>query len=460
MSDFSHLHVHTIFSALDGVASPDDYFGVSSEREYPALAITEHGNMASIPDAYWASLKHGVKFIPGAEIYYNNHKDEKRKLESEGKKIKDLPDGYFKDKINKSRHLTVLCKNMTGYGNLLQIRQSAYLDTKTNLYKQPQATFEILDQNREGLIVLSGCMNGPLSFELRHYIEHKRANDNKNDKLAEQRLKDALSIAKNFKELFGDDYYIELQMPGVEDDVELFRQLLRVANGLHIKTVLTNDAHYITADDYFLQKIMMAVGQNTTVDSPDLFISKSRSGYFKTREELYRTFTLGHIDQEEPIPYKQRDVSESDFNAACDNTLEIADKCGRFVPDTSIKLPRIKDDVKVLKALINKGLREKGLSKNKTYVKRAVFELNRIIEKEFTSYFLICRDIVRQSTQKLGMPVGPRGSAGGSLVCYLIGIHEIDPVFWNLPFERFLSSARGGKQLKVYMEDDVERKPK
>jgi len=445
MSDFVHLHCHSFFSPMDGVAAPSEYFEECKKRGYVAIALTEHGNMASIPDAHAASKATGVKYIIGCELYYNDYENERRKLEESNIKVREIKDEITKLRMIRQRHLTVLCKSTDGYKNLLNIRRLSY----DYFFFKARANIKLLSDNKENLIVLSGCMNGPISFELRNYIATK---DEKYKNLA-------IKTASVFKKMFGEDFYIELQMPGVENDVMLFSQLFQLSKELNIKAVLTNDAHYITAEDYNIQKIMMSIDQDVPFDSPNLFISKSTSGYFKTREELKQTFLHGHKVGEETLPaYKVDGITMSDFDAACDVTLEIADKCKEFKPDTSTKLPIIEDAENKLWKLVAQGLKRNNLHENKIYKDRVKFEMSRIIEKEFCSYFLICRDLVQKSTIGLQMPVGPRGSAGGSLVCYLIGIHEIDPIKWDLSFDRFLSSSRGGKMLRINMDSDEEIK--
>lgn len=442
VEEFVHLHTHTHYSPLDGCATPKEYFEECAKRNYKAIAITEHGNMASVPDCYWLSRDTGIKYIPGVELYYNDGEAKRKEivqnLTSNGKKVSDMGDDD-KNRYNRHRHLTVLCKNMIGYKNLLNIRHESYLH---GFYRKPRTSFDMIKRHHEGLIILSGCMNGPISFEIMEYINKQKT---LGKKFCNIYLKNALKIARDFKNLMGDDYYIELQMPGVENDVELFRELLKIAKVLNIKAVLTNDAHYIDEQDYELQRIMMAIDQGTTVDSEKLFISDSKSGYLKTRQQLRETFTSSYMDD---------NITLDDFELMCDNTIEITNKCTKFEPDLDFKLPVIENADDKLKKLTGMQLIKMGLHKDKRYIHRLKHELDRIIEKEFSSYFLICRDIVKKSTD-MGMPVGPRGSAAGSLVCYLIGIHDIDPILMNLSFERFLSSSRGGKLLEAHMDGDV-----
>ena len=228
-SEFVHLHNHTLFSMLDGVAQPEQYFEACVEREWPAFAITEHGVLNSVPDAYWSAKKLGVKYIVGCEIYYNDYEPMRRELESKGSKITQIraEDEELAMRISRNRHLTVLCKNMTGYENLLKINMEAW---EHGFYYRPRVWFDLLAKYSEGLIVLSGCMNGPVSHELRH-----------GNNLSSGYVTGAIDYVKRFRDVFGDDYYIELQMPGIEGDIKVMQQLAIIAEKLKIKPIVSND---------------------------------------------------------------------------------------------------------------------------------------------------------------------------------------------------------------------------
>ena len=303
--------------------------------------------------------------------------------------------------------------------------------------------FDQLAKHHEGLIILSGCFNGPVSHELR--------NNNFSQKKGSPYI-GAVDYVKKFREVFGEDYYIELQMPGVEGDIELFQQLAAIADHLKIKTVITNDTHYLDRKDFELQKLMMAIDQKVTITDPNLFHVNSDEQYLKTRYELRATF----------IRRGFKDATSSDlFEKSCDNTLEVADKCTTFKPNLDPKLPNTENGKEILVRLAAEGLKKRGLHKdlNKylvdgvmvTHLEQTQIELNRFIEKGFESYFLITEDLIRCSKSR-GWPIGPaRGSCGGSLVCYLIGIQSLNPLYWGLSFNRFLSPARGGWMQTVTM---------
>jgi len=453
-SRFVHLHVHTIFSPLDGIASPEEYMKRCAELGMPAMAITDHGSMASFPDAYFAGKNNHVKFIPGCECYYNDMHPELVKFNEErdrgGQTWQSLKekDPEKWERLRRHRHVTILAKNHVGYKNLINMVSDAW---ETGFYYKPRIWMEKLDKYREGLIVLTGCMNGPLCYEVRSAVAAKRDGDTPR---ANRYIKMANKWLLKMKEIFKEDLYIEMQMPGIDLDgsVEAFRFCAYWSDKYSVKSVITNDCHYIKREDFEVQKCMMAVDQNVKIDSPDLFIVNSDEQFFKTRDDLREAFLKDYSNG----------VKIEKFEESCDNTLEAAEKCDGFKPDLSPKLPHIEDADKKLTIMVYKALKEKGLLDNQkkyhmdggmvTHREQVAVELKRIISKGFASYFIITKDLVHYSL-KQGWDVGPaRGSAGGSLVCYLLGIHELDPLKWGLSFNRFMSPSRGGNLLKVSLE--------
>jgi DNA polymerase-3 subunit alpha len=466
-TEFVHLHNHTVFSVLDGVATPEQYAEQCHERGYPAMSATEHGHMASVPDMYLAFRKYGIKYIPACEIYFNDWEPRRQELEQQGIKIrspewrKNNPD--IAARITRNRHLTVLCKNKTGYHNLLKLTTQAY---ETGLFGMGRTQynriwFDKLCEFKEGLIILSGCLNGPVSHELRY----RKLKDREGNLLCErtrgEAFDDAVAYVKKFKSVFGEDFFIELQMPGIEPvdswgeatvaDESVFRWQVAIADKFKIRTALANDIHYLQRKDFELQKLMMAVAQETTMNSPDLFHVNSSEQYMKSRAELWARFKNGDYS---------KGFDDAVFEAMCDNTLAIAERCEIFEVDTSPKIPEIENADDEIRKIVAKRLHAGGFDKDPrkflidgkevTYVEQAKIELNRFIDKGFSSYFLITRELVDYGRRQ-GWPFSPRGSAGGSLVCYLLGIHSIDPMLWGLSFDRFLSPSRGGYMLNIDM---------
>ena len=456
-TDLVHLHSHTLYSMLDGVASPMQYAEECYKRKYPAMAITEHGHMASVPEAYAAFKQYGIKYIPGCEIYFNAYEPKRQELLQAGINVRSLDwrknNPELASRIIRNRHLTVLCKNKTGFENLLKLTTQAY---ETGLFgvsmkQYNRIWFEKLCEYREGLIILSGCLNGPVNHELRTKQITDREGNIIRDIDKKERLESALKYIKQFKDVFQDDYYMELQMPGVEGDVFAFQTSIMLADHFKIKTVLANDSHYMERKDFQIQKIMMAIAQETTIDSPDLFHVNSDEQYFKSRPELYDRFKNNDYS---------KGLSDTAFELMCDHSLEIADKCEHIEFNTDPKIPVVQNADDELRRLVAKRLVELNLHKNTkrfiidgrevTYSDQAKIELNRFIEKGFASYFLITKDIIEHGKSR-GWPFTARGSAGGSLVCYLLRITSVDPLAWGLSFDRFLAPSRGGYMLDVKM---------
>lgn len=458
--EFVHLHNHTVFSALDGVATPEQYAEQCYKRGYPAMSATEHGHMASVPDMYLAFKKYKLKYIPGCEIYFNDFEPRRQELVAQGVKIRS-PE-WRKDnlelsqRINRNRHLTILCKNETGFHNLIKLTTQAYATGLFGLGRTQynRIWFDKLCEFKEGLIVLSGCLNGPICHELRFKQLTDREGTVHRDRTKEERITDAVRWIKKFKAVFGEDFMLETQMPGIEGDDVVFRNIVDFGDRFKIPVTIANDCHYLGREDFIIQKVMMAIEQETTVDSPDLFHVNSDEQYMKTREELWVRFKNGGYS---------KGIDDGVFEKMCDNTLMIADKCRPLDVDMSPKIPEFKDADNEIKLLVAKRMKQLGLDKvtkrflidgrEVTYVEQAKIELQRFIDKGFASYFLITRDLVNHGRSK-GWPFSPRGSAGGSLVCYLLGIHVIDPMLWNLSFDRFLSPSRGGYMLNVKMPSD------
>ncbi|MDP1712602.1 MAG: PHP domain-containing protein [Candidatus Nanopelagicaceae bacterium] len=446
-TEFVHLHSHTLFSTLDGIASPRQYLEKSVERKWPAAAFTEHGNMASVPDAYFSARELGIKPILGCEIYYNDDHHRLMDFTARGGKIReykkseDPREQEQYQRLIRNRHLTVLCRNLTGYRNLLHVMRTAW---EEGMYRRPRVWFDLLAKHKEGLVILSGCLSGPTPFELRryeHWMNEDQMTGNKKQ-LAEECLRRGVASFVKFKKTFGDDFYVELQMPGVPGDVTVFKKMLELADKTKTKTVLTADTHYMVREDHFIQVVMMAIDQDTTVTDPELFHVNSDEQFYKSRAELRHTFMTKEYSAGVPL---------SEFERACDGTLEVADKVEKIVFDVDPKFPHIDDAPGLLRRKCAAALVKKGLHKNEQYTKRLKLELDRIIEKGFADYFIITQDIVNFSRSHGENNGTGRGSVGGCLVAYLLGIHSLDSIKWNLSFDRFLSSSRGGIMLKVTM---------
>lgn len=458
-SQFVHLHAHSIFSFLDGVSSPQQYAERCYNLGYPAMAATEHGHMGSVPDMYVAFKQYGLKNLVGCEIYYNDYEPVRQQMHADGIKYRSpewrKQNPALASRIFRNRHLTVICKNEKGVENLIKLTTQAY---DTGLFglgrtQYNRIWFEKLCEHKEGLIILSGCLNGPVSHELRFNELKDKEGNVTFERGFKNCVDDAVKYVKKFKAVFGDDYFMELQMPGVENDEKVFKWQVELADKFKVQPVITNDCHYMHRRDFILQKIMMAISQETTVNSPDLFHVNSDEQYMKTREELYERFKDNGYSN---------GIDDRYFNLACDNTLEIASRCDKLDVDSTPKIPSIDRSDNELVRIVTDRLKSLGLDREKkkfpvdgrmvTYSEQTKIELMRFIEKGFSSYFLITYDLINYG-RKQGWPFMPRGSGPGSLVCYLLGISSIDPLKWGLSFDRFLSPSRGGFNLNVKLPE-------
>lgn len=393
MSNFVHLHVHTQYSMLDGLCRIGQLIDKVVEFQQPAVAITDHGNMHGAVSFYNSCQKQAIKPIIGCELYLakNSRFDKQLRIGS---------DQY---------HLTVLAENFTGYQNLMKLISIANLEGFS--YK-PRVDLEILNTHAKGLVVLSGCMSS-LTSKL----------------LAEGKIDEATNIFSQFKDIFKQNYYIEIQRhPSIEKQKELNNQLIKIARQLDIPLVASNDAHYLNPDDAEAQDALLCVQTRKLIsDSKRMKMIDNPDYYFKSTQEMLDLF--------------------ADLPEAVDNTLKIADQCNLQIPTGKMifpkfALPENETEASYLKKLTLIGLKEKYPTVTKEHLDRMDYELTVIHQKGYDAYFLITYDFVKWAKDH-GIGVGPgRGSAAGSIVSYALDITTLDPLAHNLPFERFLNPER------------------
>jgi len=388
-ADFVPLHLHTEYSLLDGAIRISELTQRAVEFKMPAIAITDHGNLFGAVEFYQKASKAGLKPIIGCEVYITHA--------SRFEKTK----GYF--------HLILLSKDMTGYKNLVKIVTQAYTE---GFYYKPRVDRQLLESHNEGLIALSACLKGEVPYLLNH-----------------EQPDQAKETAIWYKELFGpSNYYLELQENGLPEQTIVNKKLIALSKELDIKLVATNDCHYLNKDDYTAHDILICIQTGKTVDDPNRLKFGTDQLYFKSPDEMKAAF--------------------SEVPEAVLNTREIAEKCNLTFELHKFKLPvyHISDGGapdSFMKELALKGLHEKfGENPKQEYVERFEREIKIIEKMGFSSYFLIVCDFIGFARKK-GIPVGPgRGSAAGSLVAYCLGITNLDPLKYDLLFERFLNPYR------------------
>ena len=390
---FVHLHVHTEYSLLDGACRLDRLCSVAKERGQNAIAITDHGNLFGAVDFYKIAKKYGLKPIIGCEVYVASR--------SRFDKVHGID--------SNRHHLVLLCENETGYKNLIKLVSAAWVD---GFYTKPRIDRELLEKHHEGLIALSACLAGEIPKLI----------------LNSEYLK-AKETALWYSELFGKDhYYLEMQNHSIPEQMIVNEALIRLSNETGIPLVSTNDVHYVNKEDAYTQKILICIATNHTVDEENSLEFTSDNFYLKTEDEMRALFPQ--------IP------------SAIDNTQKIADMCNFDFEFGKTKLPNfiVPDDYshyEYFKKKCYEGLEKRyGKNPDSLYVDRLEYELSVINNMGYVDYFLIVSDFI-QYARDHGIPVGPgRGSGAGSICAYCMGITNIDPIKYNLIFERFLNPDR------------------
>ncbi|MCS7245219.1 MAG: DNA polymerase III subunit alpha [candidate division WOR-3 bacterium] len=384
--DFVHLHVHSEYSLLDGVASIKDLVTTCKEYGMSAIALTDHGNLFGIIDFYEKALEVGIKPILGMEAY-----------------VSPVPIDKKPDSKSSYYHITLIAKNDQGLKNLYKLSTISYLE---GFYSKPRIDKNLLEKYSDGIIVLSGCLKG----EIPQYIL-------KND------YDSARKAVEWFRDVFKDDFYLELQDVGIKENIQVNKELLELAKKYEIKVVATNDVHYIKKEDSKIQEILLAIHTKSKLSDPKRFKIETNEIYLKRPEEMYELF--------------------KGYEKALLNTLEISEKCNYSIKldPNNLKLPKVNKNLN-LQELAYEGLEKKLGKVDDKYKQRLEMELEVIKKLGFEGYFLIVYDIVHYARSE-NIPVGPgRGSAAGSLVLYALDITQIDPIKYNLLFERFLNPER------------------
>ena len=417
---FTHLHLHTEYSLLDGANKIKALAKKVKELGMTSVAMTDHGNMFGTIDFYNTMRKEGIKPIIGMEAYVHNQKE--------------LGDKSVRQRF----HLCLYAKNEIGYKNLMYLSSKAYLE---GFYYYPRINWDLLKENSEGLICSSACLQGEVNWHLNL--------SERNLKFGAKGYEEAKRIALKYKEVFGDDFYLEIMRHGIGDQHRIDKQIIQLSQETGIKIVATNDTHYTNPEDADAHEAFMCIAMNKLYDDPNRLRHSVHEFYVKSPEEMAELF--------------------ADIPEAIEATQEIADKCnleiklGNPTPpnfkfardraaDIGLQLPEPEQEYSLEndKALFieesRRGL-ERRLKivpeeKHQEYRDRLQVEIDIINNMKFPGYMLIVWDFVK-AAKDMGIPVGPgRGSAAGSLVAYSLEITDIDPMPYGLLFERFLNPER------------------
>ncbi|MFL0555873.1 DNA polymerase III subunit alpha [Paenibacillus barengoltzii] len=400
MDSFVHLHVHSEYSLLDGAARLEDLVAKAAASGMKALALTDHGVMYGAVPFYKLCKKHGIKPIIGCEVYFTAGSRKER--------------GSRQDQP--IHHLILLAKNETGYRNLMKLCSIGHLE---GFHYKPRIDWDALQRHREGLVCLSACLGGEVPFHLLrgHYEEAKKA-------------------ALRYQAAFGEDFYLELQDHGIPEQKKVNPLLVQLAGEIGAELVVTNDAHYLSKEDAEVQDVLICVGTGKTVDDEDRLKMHTNQLYLKTAEEMAQLFP--HLPE------------------AYANTAKIADSCelelefDRHILPAYRPIPEGHTAGSYLAELCQQGLVDRygeldvwrDLTEREKLEQRLRYELEIIASMGFSDYFLIVWDFIAFAHRN-GIATGPgRGSSAGSLVAYVLRITDVDPIKYNLLFERFLNPER------------------
>jgi DNA polymerase III subunit alpha len=407
MKPFVHLHVHSEYSLLDGVARIKKLVKTIGEYNMPAVALTDHGNLFGAFKFYKEIMSHNQK------VKEHNQKEENK--DDQKTPIKGIIGSEFyvaSDRLQRAgrpelAHLVILAKNQQGYKNLVKLSSLSYTE---GFYYKPRIDYDLLEKYSEGLICLSGCLAG----DIPQFI------------LARQ-FDDAEKLALRLKAMFGKDFYLEIQNHKMPDQIEVMQKLAEMSKKLDIKLVATNDAHYIYKEDAETQDVLMCLQMGKQYDDPNRMRFPYDEFYIKTYEEMQEAFR--------------------GYEEALQNTIEIMNKCEqvhikheKLIP--SYTPPNGLTPSEYIRQIVAEGLEKKYPQPTEEITKRIELELSVIERMGFVDYFLIVWDFIKYA-KSINVAVGPgRGSGAGSIVAYLMGITDIEPLKYNLLFERFLNPDR------------------
>jgi len=389
------LHLHSEYSLLDGAIKLKNLCAFAKQNDMPAVAVTDHGVMYGAIDFYKTAKEMGVKPLIGCEFYvYQGDLSEKNQSK------------------NLLNHLVLIAKDKQGYANLVKLVSIAHCE---GFYYKPRVNFELIKKYSEGLICLSACVHGEVAYLI-----------------LQKELQQAKEKAQQYKELFKEDYYIELQDHGLDSQKRANPDLINIAKELNIELVITNDSHYLRKEDADFHDTLLCLQTNALKSDENRFHFPNNEFYVKTVSELRDAFKW--IDSET-------------FEKAIKNTVEIAEKCHLIIemgnsPLPHYDVPKTHTMESYLEFKVREGLNKRYKEITPEIEARVKYELGIIEQMGFSAYFLITWDFIHFAKQS-GIPVGPgRGSAAGSIVAYSLEITDLDPIRHNLLFERFLNPER------------------
>jgi DNA polymerase-3 subunit alpha len=418
---FVHLHVHTDFSLLDGACETSELLDEASRQKMPAVAITDHGNLFAAANFFYEASKRDVKPIIGCEVYVA--KGSRHDRGEKSAPVRTLPNGdqgEIEPGARGSNHLVLLCENLEGYHNLIKLVSAGFLE---GFYYKPRIDYDLLAKHNKGLIALSACLRGPVT-----------------ESVVEERLDQARENAYRLRDIFGKgNFFLEVQDQGLEIEKGVNRDLVRLSKETGIPLIATNDCHYLHHDDAHAQEVLLCIQTGKSMSDTHRMKFATDQFYFKSAAEMAKVF--------------------GELPDALSRTVDVAARCNVKIDRIPNALPEFKvpeghtpdsyfeqvaragfaQRVPYLEKLAKQGALHRPLSE---YESRLSFEIEMIKKMHYEGYFLIVWDFIHYARAQ-EVPVGPgRGSAAGSLVSYALRITDVDPLQYNLLFERFLNPER------------------
>jgi DNA polymerase III subunit alpha len=415
---FVHLHVHTDYSLLDGACETSELLDEASRQKMPAVAITDHGNLFAAANFFYEASKRDVKPIIGCEVYIAKGSRHDRGEKTNGANGRDH--GEAEPGMRGTNHLVLLCESLEGYHNLIKLVSSGFLE---GFYYKPRIDYDLLAKHSRGLIALSACLRGPVT-----------------EAVVEEKYHQASENAYRLRDIFGKgNFFLEIQDQGLEIEKSVNRELVRLAKETGIPLVVTNDCHYLHHEDAHAQEVLLCIQTGKTMSDAHRMKFATDQFYFKTAAEMAKVF--------------------SELPEAVSRTVDIASRCNVKVeripnPFPEFKVPEGHTSTSYFEFVVREGfatrapylerLSQKGVlhCPLAEYERRLTAEIEMIKKMRYEGYFLIVWDFI-QYARAQDVPVGPgRGSAAGSLVSYALRITDVDPLQYNLLFERFLNPER------------------
>ncbi|MCQ2609747.1 MAG: DNA polymerase III subunit alpha, partial [Lachnospiraceae bacterium] len=421
---FTHLHVHTGYSLLDGAGKIPEMVKRAKALGQDSMAITDHGVMYGAVEFFVECIKQGVKPIIGCEIY--------------------MTENNILDRVNTETryHLILLCKDKEGYHNLVKMVSRSFID---GYYYKPRVDYETLAKYSKGLICMSACLQGEVAYNL--------LRDN---------YSEAKKVARRLQDIFGkDDFYVEIQNHGLRDELRIHTDLIKLAREIDAKLIATNDVHYTLKEDEEAHDCLLCLQTGHKVSNDNRMKYDGGQYYIKSEEEMRDGFKFCTEAIDNTIEVVKKCNVHMDFTRASygditskvkkaieegkvpkekESLIELVDKCEYNVP--KFKVPEGYDNVSYLKKLVMDGLNKRFTNPSKDLIDRVEFELKTIIDMGFVDYFLLVWDYIHYAKTH-DIPVGPgRGSGVGSLVAYALEITDTNPIEYKLFFERFLNPER------------------